>query len=101
MLGEGKRQVSENGGNWPQWRTDGEIVFSTAPSGTAVFAAPVNRIAAAFESGAPQRLPFPPAGVDKTPQSDGRRFLVEAPVDQPEPRRSINVVLNWPALLKR
>ena len=41
-LGEGKWQVSKDHGNWPQWRVDREIVFNTAPSGTAVFAAPVN-----------------------------------------------------------
>ena len=58
----------------------------------------------AFESGAPQRLPFPPStGVTTTPQStpDGQRFLIEVPLDQPAARRSINVVLNWPALVKR
>ena len=34
------------------------------------------------------------------PAPDGR-FLIEVPLDQRAPRRSINVVLNWPALLKR
>jgi hypothetical protein len=98
-FGEGQWQVS-NGGNWPQWRIDREIVFNTAPGGTAVFAAPVNTTSTAFESGVPERLPFPPnRGV--TPQStpDGQRFLIEAPLDQPAPRRSISTVLNWPALL--
>ena len=91
-------------GNWPQWRIDREIVFNTAPGGPAVFATPVNTTAAAFESGVPQRLPFPPiGGVDATPQStpDGQRFLIEVPVDPPAVRRSIDVVLNWPALLKQ
>jgi eukaryotic-like serine/threonine-protein kinase len=102
-FGEGKWQVSK-GGNWPQWRIDREIVFNTAPSGTQVFAAPVNTTGAAFESGVPQRLPFPPStGVTSTPQStrDGQRFLIEVPLDQRAARTSINVVLNWPALLKR
>jgi Tol biopolymer transport system component len=97
-FGEGMRQISP--GNWPQWRIDREIVFNTAPGGTAVFAAPVNTTSTAFESGVPERLPFPPnRGV--TPQStpDGQRFLIEAPLDQPAPRRSISTVLNWPALL--
>ena len=102
-FGEGKRQISP-GGNWPQWRIDREIVFNTAPSGTAVFAAPVSTTGTDFESGVPQRLPFPPSsGVTATPQStpDGRRFLIEVPLDQRAARTSINVVLNWPALLKR
>ena len=58
-FGEGKWQVSKDHGNWPQWRVDREIVFNTAPIGTAVFAAPVNTNGTAFESGVPQRLPFP------------------------------------------
>jgi Tol biopolymer transport system component/predicted Ser/Thr protein kinase len=101
-LGEGKWQVSK--GNWPQWRIDREIVFNTGPAGTAVLAAPVNTTGTAFESGVPQRLPFPPSvGVITTPQStsDGQRFLIEVPLDQPAARTSISVVLNWPALLKQ
>lgn len=103
-FGEGKWQISTGNGNWPQWRIDREIVFNMGPTGTAVFAAPVNTTGAAFESGVPQRLPFPPStGVTTTPQStpDGQRFLIEAPLDQPAARRSISVVLNWPALLKQ
>ena len=103
-LGEGKWQVSKDHGNWPEWRVDREIVFNTAPTGTATFAAPVNTSGTAFESGVPQRLPLPPnIDVVSTPQSspDGQRFLVEVTQDQRAPRTSISVVLNWPALLKQ
>ena len=103
-FGAGKWQISKDRGNWPQWRIRGEIVFNTGPIGTEVFAAPVNTTGTAFESGVPQRLPFPPStGVNTTPQStsDGQRFLIEVPLDQQAARTSINVVLNWPALLKR
>ena len=65
---------------------------------------PVNTTGTAFESGVPQRLPFPPStNVTATPQStpDGQRFLIEVPLDQRAVRTSISVVLNWPALLKR
>ena len=102
-LGEGKWQVSKDHGNWPQWRVDREIVFNTAPSGTAVFSAPVNTTGTAFESGVPQRLPFPPnVGTSSTPQStpDGQRFLVEVSQVPRAARTSISVVLNWPVLLK-
>ena len=102
-LGEGKWQVSKDHGNWPQWRVDREIVFNTAPTGTAVFAAPVNANGAVFESGVPERLPLPPnVGVDSTPQStaDGQRLLVEVSQVQRAARPSISVVLNWPVLLK-
>ena len=87
-----------------EWRVDREIVFNTAPTGTATFAAPVNTSGTAFESGVPQRLPLPPnIDVVSTPQSspDGQRFLVDATQDQRAPRTSISVVLNWPALLKQ
>jgi Tol biopolymer transport system component len=102
-FGEGTWQIT-NRGNWPQWRIDREIVFNTAPDGTVAFAAPVNIGSHAFESGAPQRLPFPPnADVASTPQStpDGRRFLIEVPLDQRAARTPISVVLDWPALLKQ
>lgn len=103
-LGEGRWQISKDGGNWPQWRIAGEIVFNKAPTGTQVFAAPVSTNGGAFESGIPQLLPFPPnTGVSTTPQSttDGKRFLLEVPVDQRADRTSINVVLNWPSLVRR
>ena len=32
---------------------------------------------------------------------DGQRFLIEVPVDPPVFRRSVNVVHDWPALLKK
>lgn len=101
-FGAGKWQISKDQGNWPQWRIDREIVFNTAPSGIQAFAAAVNTTGTAFESGIPERLPFPPIrGVTTTPQStlDGQRFLLEVPLDQRAARQSINVVLNWPALL--
>ncbi|MBK5259026.1 MAG: hypothetical protein JJE51_05490, partial [Thermoanaerobaculia bacterium] len=103
-FGEGKWQISKDHGNWPQWRIDREIVFTTAPTGTEAFSAPVNTTGTAFESGVPQLLPFPPiTGVSTTPQStpDGERFLIEVPMDQRATRTSISVVLNWPALLKQ
>jgi hypothetical protein len=101
-LGEGKWQIGR--GNWPQWRVDREIVFNTGPVRTEVFVAPVNTTGAAFESGAAQRLPFPPSSdVNTTPQStaDGQRFLIEVPLDQRAPRTAISVVLDWPALLQQ
>ena len=103
-LGEGKWQVSKDHGNWPEWRVGSEIVFNTAPSGTATFAAPVNTGATAFESGVPQQLLLPPTNdVVSTPQAspDGQRFLVDVTEGQRGSRTSLSVVLNWPALLKR
>jgi len=103
-LGEGKWQVSKDRGNWPRWRVDNEITFNLIPDGAVVFTVPVNSRGTSFESGVPQRLPFPPnVAVNSTPQStpDGQRFLVEESQSRQAARPSISVVLNWPALLKR
>jgi hypothetical protein len=54
--------------------------------------------------GVPQRLPFPPSiGVTTTPQSmpDGERFLIQVPLDQPADQTSIDVVLDWRALVTK
>jgi serine/threonine-protein kinase len=87
-------------GNWPQWRAR-EIVFNTAPGGTAVFAAAVTTEGAAFVYDEPQRMAFPPnVGIESTPQSDvdGLRFLMQ--LSEAPSRPSVSVVLNWPALLR-
>jgi hypothetical protein len=98
-LGEGKWQVSKDGGNWPRWHFDKEIIFNNAPYGTALLAAPVKMSGAIFESGVPERLFAGPIFyADSTP--DGQRFLVAVPQVQKTSPSSITVVLNWPALLK-
>ncbi|HUL81060.1 MAG TPA: protein kinase [Gammaproteobacteria bacterium] len=105
VVGDGKWQVSKNGANWPLWHDEKEILFddfsySAQPT---VFAVPVDTTAAAFESGAPQRLPLPLAysvgSADST--RDGQRFLVAIPQVQRTARASIRVVLDWPALLTK
>jgi hypothetical protein len=101
-VGVSQWQISTNAGNWPQWRGE-EIVFNTAPGGSAVFAATVTTDGTAFEHDASLRLPFPPSvGVDSTPQSavDGLRFLTGLTQVEEPSRPSISIVLNWPALLK-
>jgi eukaryotic-like serine/threonine-protein kinase len=99
-LGDGKWQVTRDGGNWARWISDKEIVFETGPSGTTWFAAPVKANGAIFESGVPQPLFRGPyfTGWDVT--SNGQRFLVAVPQVQ-RAQAPINVVLNWPALLKK
>ena len=57
---------------------------------------------AAFEAGTAQLLFQPPQGVngwDLT--ADGKRFLLAVPQGQPTGPVPINVMLNWPALLKK
>jgi Tol biopolymer transport system component/tRNA A-37 threonylcarbamoyl transferase component Bud32 len=102
VLGEGKWQVSKDGGDFPKWRADGrEILFEAPPNGTRKMAVDVKANGAAFEAGVPRQL-FETAsgnGWDVTP--DGKNFLVAAPQAQQSNQAPITVVLNWPAQLKK
>jgi serine/threonine protein kinase/Tol biopolymer transport system component len=101
-FGEGKWQVSKDGGAIPVWRADGkEVFFQGAPGGSAKMAVDVKANGSAFEAAVPRRLFLGPAddGWDVTP--DGKRFLLAAPQLQQAGPVPITVVLNWPALLKK
>jgi serine/threonine protein kinase/Tol biopolymer transport system component len=103
-LREGKWQVSRDGGNWPVWRDDREILFTAGLpwiAGTPTMAVTVSTSPTVFESGNPQRL-FPSSGGSAWDATmDGQRFLVNVPqVRRAAPASSISVILDWPALLK-
>jgi eukaryotic-like serine/threonine-protein kinase len=102
-LGEGKWQISKDGGTQPRWRAGGkEIIFQAPPAGTSKMAVEVKANGAAFEAGVPQQLFQAPldAGWDVT--ADGKRFLLDAvPRVQQSGQQPITLVLNWPALLKK
>jgi eukaryotic-like serine/threonine-protein kinase len=100
-LGEGKWQVSKNAGNWPRWRSEKEITYNDTPSGTTLYSVPVKMSGDIFASGVPTRLFLGPTFYDADITSGGERFLSTAPQDRKTAPRSISVVLNWPALLKR
>jgi len=101
-LGQGKWQISKDGGAIARWRADGKQIIFRAPDGSPM-AVDVTANGAAFQTSAPRQLfPFPPgAATDWDVTPDGRRFLIpmtrtEAAGDEP-----ITVVLNWKASLKR
>ena len=102
-FGEGKWQVSKDGGNGAIWRADGkEILFQAPPHGTIKMAVEVNANGAALEARIPQRLFQSPVdfGGDVTP--DGKRFILALlPQGQQTAQVPITVVLNWPAQLKK
>ncbi len=76
-MGEGKWQVSKDGGADPTWRADGkEIIFQAPPNGTAKMAVDVKANGAAFEAGIPQRLFQAPIDYGWDVTSDGKRFLL-------------------------
>jgi dipeptidyl aminopeptidase/acylaminoacyl peptidase len=102
-LGEGKWQVSRDGGDaFPKWSADGkEIIFQAPPNGTTKMAADVKANGAALKIGVPHRLFQAPIdnGWDATP--DGKRFLLAVPQGQQNSQEPITIELNWPALLKK
>jgi len=102
-LGEGKWQVSKDGGNNAKWRADGkEIIFQAPPNGTAKMAVDVKTNGTAFEAGIPQRLFQSPDDYGWDVTGDGKRFLLSVlPLGQQAAQVPITVVLNWPAQLKK
>jgi Tol biopolymer transport system component len=100
-LGEGKWQVSKDGGTDPKWRADGkEIIFTL---GRAILSVDVNGSGAGFQMGTPQQLFRAPGNNGWDVTGDGKRFLMITTPNQgvqtaPTP---ITVVLNWQAGLKK
>ena len=100
-VGEGKWQVSKDGGNWPKW-IGKEIFFNDIPSGTSQFTVRVNTSSAAVESEIPQWLftaLITGGGLDVSP--DAQRFLWAGPEAQRTAQVPITVVLNWQEELKQ
>jgi serine/threonine protein kinase/Tol biopolymer transport system component len=100
--GGGKWQVSNGGGNWIVWRHDGkEILFMSAD---------LKLSAVSFDGSGPQPVigaPQPLFTLENSVligslldvTSDGKRFLINTvPPEAPSP---IELVINWPADLKK
>ena len=95
----GKFQVSTGGGSLPQWRRDGgELLFLSAENH--LMAVPI-QTNPTFDAGTPHEL-FPErleAGEFEA-SPDGQRFLVRFPLPETA-TKSVRLVLNWPAELKK
>ena len=101
-LGEGKWQISKDGGTEPRWRADGkEIIFQAPPQGTVKMAVEVKGNGPVFEAGVPQRLFTAPLDFGWDVTGDGKRFLLAVALGQHNTSLPITVVLNWPAFLKK
>jgi len=118
--GEGRWQVSTNGGQFPRWRRDGKEIFYMTGTGLgtsnpAILAVPVQASGSTFEAGAPKAL-FESGYVDLAHvgagggnyhtyavSPDGQRFLIPRSVaaTQDTATTPIMVVLNWTATLDR
>jgi Tol biopolymer transport system component len=92
---EGKWQISNSGGSEPAWREDGKELFFN--SGEGLCAMPVKTDLPVFEPGV-EKLLFPvrfETTVRRThyqPASNGRRFLVNVPIEASSP---ITISINW------
>ncbi len=100
-LGEGKWQVSKDGGTGAKWRGDGKEIIFTSPNST-LMAVDVNGSGAAFQMGAPQKLFTLPANTGRDMTADGKRFLLTVSAGQDQNAQTpITVVLNWEADLRK
>jgi serine/threonine protein kinase/Tol biopolymer transport system component len=100
-LGEGKWQVSKDGGSAPEWRADGKELVFRASNGSPM-AVEVGTNGAAFQPGVPKQLFALPLNVnDWDMTADGKRFLISMPPKQESTNTPITVVLNWQAELKK
>ncbi len=107
-LGEGKWQVSRDGGATPKWTADGkQIIFSSTFTDTLAtlrMAVDVKANGAVFEAGVPQRLlqvPQTPSDFSWDVTGDGKRFLLAAPQGLATGPVPLDVMLNWLSLLKK
>jgi eukaryotic-like serine/threonine-protein kinase len=101
--GGGKWQVSQGGGDEPEWGREGNTVYYHAPGGT-IMKASVRETGSAIEIGNAERILQQPmsavlSGVAYAVSPDEKRFLVDKS-DQgaPEP---LTLVTNWTATLKK
>jgi hypothetical protein len=100
----GKWQISRGGGSEPRWRADGRELFFLSANGK-LMAMPVTT-GTQFAAGTPSPLFDIPMGFSANivarygVSRDGQRFLMNVP-DPVGQRAPVELVLNWPALLKR
>jgi serine/threonine protein kinase/Tol biopolymer transport system component len=111
--GEGKWQISTNGGWFPRWRRDGKELFYMAASSLGkIISVKVNPAGPTFEYGDPSEL-FDSGYINfahghnyqtYAVSADGQRFLIPRPESTSSGEFAsapITVVLNWTAGLKK
>jgi eukaryotic-like serine/threonine-protein kinase len=98
--GQGKWQVSANGGGLPRWSKDGKEIYYLDPT-FSLFAVPVKDVGGALQFGAAQRLvtnwTAPNVFYDVTP--DSKKILLDRVSQQVS--QSVTVVTNFTAGLKK
>jgi dipeptidyl aminopeptidase/acylaminoacyl peptidase len=98
-VGDGKWQVSKDGGILPQWRGDGKEIVYRAPVNGSPMAVDVDG-STVFSTGVPKRLFVLTNNPPWAMAADGQRFLI-AQAPQQDLQEPITIVLNWDASLSR
>ena len=99
------RQVSANGGSWPQWRRDNSEIVFAAPDETFMAAQvringdelTVGDIRPLFKTRLRTRIRLDAYPYDMTP--DGQQFLVNKLIEE-NLSTPLSVIINWPRLLR-
>jgi Tol biopolymer transport system component/tRNA A-37 threonylcarbamoyl transferase component Bud32 len=101
----GKWLISNTGGSEPRWRADGrELFYVSLHTPPKVMAVDIGEKNGASMPGIPHPLFEVRLGVSGrnrivvTP--DGKKFLAIVPMEQ-KPANTINVIVNWPSLLRK
>jgi Tol biopolymer transport system component len=100
--GQGKWQVSTNGGYQPQWSRDGKELYYFNQASRSVLAAPVKEINEGLEFGAAQPLASNPTSSQKgfyNVSPDGKKILLNLVSQQVS--QSVTVLTNFAAGLKK
>ena len=100
--GQGKWQVSTNGGYGPQWSRDGRELYYFNQTSRSVLAVPVSEVNGGLQFGAAQSLASASMSnstgfYDVTP--DGKRILLNVVSQQVS--QSVTVITNFTAVLKK
>jgi serine/threonine protein kinase len=103
-----RSQISTDGGDEPQWRSDGDELFYRSPD--RMLMAVTMKADTSTTSSAPRPLFKMPIGDvaarivgredNFVPMRDGQRFLINAVIEKPAPP-PVTVILNWPATVGR
>jgi Tol biopolymer transport system component len=95
-----KYPVSAGGGRFPAWSADGRELYYVS-NDRMLMAVAVHAAGGVLEAARPRelfRVPATLAGAPYEVSRDDRRFLTSVTVTDSQP---LNVIVNWPALLKR
>jgi eukaryotic-like serine/threonine-protein kinase len=91
----GKWQISNGGGVYPTWRSDGKELAYLVNGKSTWISVSVDTGGGSFHAGVPHVLVQPPQGtITGSPTSDLKRFISILPVEQKGPQ-SFTVMLNW------